>query len=349
LSGDPLAQAHALLAVNRPRDAINILLHAISSDPGDEQARQLLGFALTSDKKYREAVKELQHAIALNPEDAVGHDYMAWALHHLGRHKEALRSATEAARLTPGSPRALRTLTHMQLGAHQVDQADATVQQLLRIDPRADTFDSVGQVRIKQKKTKEAVEWFQKAVALEPQNPMFINNLGAGLLKAKKVDRGIGMLGQALRTDPRNVTARTNLFMVSQLYLGWTGLLLVFGLRVAADALLFHRFSLTGVAIAFCFTTAVIIILRYYRLWRMDGDARKFILAEVKRGRRATLPLVSAVMAVLWVAIAVGYVLGALDRAGAGTLAAAAFAMALLVGVVLPWPVEYLPWRRRNA
>jgi hypothetical protein len=102
------------------------------------------------------------------------------------------------------------------------------------------------------------------------------------------------------------------------------------------------------VALAFTFTTAVIIAVRYYKLMRLDRETRKFHLAEVRRARRAIMPLVTALLGVLWIGVAAGYFLGPLDPPTAGSLAAAAFAVAVLFGVVLPWPVEYLPWARRT-
>jgi tetratricopeptide (TPR) repeat protein len=343
-----MAQGEALLGVRRPRDAIKVLRQALATDPENIEVRQLLGFALMNDKQYKRALEELNGAIALAPEDSIGHDYRAWALHHLGRDQEAVRSAMESVRLEPGVPRSLRTLSFMQLRAKQVEESAATADRVLAIDPSAETFDSVGLVRIAQGKPKEAIEWFQRAVALEPNNAQYQNNLGVALLKANKIGKGLDMLGEAVRTDPRSETARSNLFIESQLYLGWFGLLFVFGIRVAFDAIVVHRFSVQGVALAFCLTTAVIVVLRYYKLMRMDRQARKFHLAEVRRARRAILPLVTALLGVLWVGVAAGYFFGVLDSPSAGSLGAAAFAVAVLFGVVLPWPVEYLPWSRRS-
>ena len=54
-----------------------------------------------------------------------------------------------------------------------------------------------------------------------------------------------------------------------------------------------------------------------------------------------------AVLGLSWVMLAAGYFVGWLDKLAATSGAAATTAVALLFGVVIPWPVEYLPWNRR--
>jgi tetratricopeptide (TPR) repeat protein len=295
-----------------------------------------------------QALKELEGAIAMEPEDATGHDYRAWALHEMRRHKDALLSAQEAVRLEPTDPNGLRTLCNMQLAAHEVSAADDTATRLRSLEPNsAKTFNCIGLVRMAQRKPKEAAESFRAGLTLEPQNQGLINNLGLALVRMRKVGDGLGVLGQAVRADPRSGVARSNLFLMSQLYLGWFSVLMIFLANTATQAIFFHRFSLPGMAFGFLFTTFIILIFRYYKLMRMDRDLRRVHLAEVRRARRSVLPLVLGGLLVVLVLVGASYFEGWLDPIGAGASVAAAISVAIMFGVVLPWPVEYLPWARR--
>jgi tetratricopeptide (TPR) repeat protein len=196
---------------------------------------------------------------------------------------------------------------------------------------------------------KEAADWYRAALAIEPQNQTIINNLGIALMGQNKVGQSLNAFGDAVRVDPRSDVARANLFLVSQLYLGWLGLLAIFGLNVVREAVFFNRFSLPAAGFAFFVTTVMILVLRYYKLMRMDRQTRKFHLAEVQRARRMMLPLVMIGLGATFLGISAGYFFDGLDTESAAALAAAACSAALLFGVVMPWPVAYLPWRRSGS
>jgi Flp pilus assembly protein TadD len=347
-SGDPIAQARVLIGVKRAPEAVKILRRALASDPEDGALRRMLGWALLDMDRPQEALVELDRALALEPEDAGGHDYRAWALHGLHRKQDALRAAQETVRLEPHDPAGLRTLCVMQLAAGQVSDADATANLLRAIEPNgARAFDCIGLVRMEQGKADEAVRWFRAALAVEPNNQAVLNNLARAQLGQNKMRQGLKTLGEAVRVDPANPIERHNLFLVSQLYLGWFGLLVIFLGNVATQAVFFHRFNWTAVGFGFFVTTVMIVLLRYWRLMRMDRVTRRFHLAEVKRARRAVWPLAMAALGIVCVAMALGFFLGLLDGIAAASIVAAAFSTAILFGVVLPWPAEYLPWARR--
>jgi adenylate cyclase len=138
---DPLGQISLALAYSQTGDrerAISAAQLAVRLNPSHADAHANLGFHLTLAGSVDEALKSIETALRLSPRDPeIWLRLFISALAHFaaGRYKEAIRCAHESLQRRPdwSFSHAALVASYAQLG--QVEQAEAALRELLRIDP----------------------------------------------------------------------------------------------------------------------------------------------------------------------------------------------------------------------
>ncbi len=127
--------ANALLAFDRPADAIEPLRRVLALRTNDASAHVDLGVVLASQGQTNDALSHYRTALAIQPTNAVAHANLGGLLSDRGELADALRHLTEATRLQPGNAatRYNFALALARRGLH----ADAVVQlrEVLRLQP----------------------------------------------------------------------------------------------------------------------------------------------------------------------------------------------------------------------
>jgi tetratricopeptide (TPR) repeat protein len=81
--------------------------------------------------------------------------------------------------------------------------AEASLRKALKEDPRIiDAYSALGNLCLKQKRAKEAVELFLQALQLRPGDPLLVVGLGSSLIRDGKPDEAESVLRKALVTVP---------------------------------------------------------------------------------------------------------------------------------------------------
>jgi len=165
LAADPdNSELHRLLALalcdaGDPAGAIDAAERAVALRPAGPGSRMALGIAHYRAKHYDSAVEHLSRSIALNPNEPTTHVWLAEAL------LKQVSSSFGA-----------------EIGRHSklIDQADHHGAEAIKLQPeRAGGYLIRTKVQIYRKDAFRASHWVHQAVALEPNNPVAHQLLGA--------------------------------------------------------------------------------------------------------------------------------------------------------------------------
>jgi Flp pilus assembly protein TadD len=126
-----LTRAHVLLALNRPRDAIQTARLILRARPQSAEAHQLLGHALSDSGQPEPAIEAYRTALRLKPELPDIRNNLGMALRQANRLAEAEQELHQA----PPEPEALVNLSSVQKERGAFADAEATLRQALRIAP----------------------------------------------------------------------------------------------------------------------------------------------------------------------------------------------------------------------
>jgi Tfp pilus assembly protein PilF len=126
-----IVRANALLALNRPKDAEQVVRAVLHARPQSAEAYQVLGHALSDGSRPAEAVAAYRTALRLKPELSDIRNNLGTALRHAG----FLAEAEYELRAAPPEPEALVNLSSVQKERGAFADAEATLRRALRIAP----------------------------------------------------------------------------------------------------------------------------------------------------------------------------------------------------------------------
>ncbi|HEY0242108.1 MAG TPA: protein kinase [Gemmatimonadaceae bacterium] len=172
-----LAEAHVARAIalsvgNRLEEAEAEFETAIKLDPKLFEAVYWYGRARRTQGQYEEAVKLFERAAALRPEDYQVPGFLATALISLGRSEEAHTIYRRQTRLVA---------EHLELNPD---------------DPRAAILGAVAHAALKEEK--QSVEYAERAIAADPDDPMLLYNVACTYAQLGRTDDALGTLEQAV-------------------------------------------------------------------------------------------------------------------------------------------------------
>ncbi len=171
-----------LLEAGELEAAIASLRRAIEAAPGMAEAHHLLGRALADAGDLEAALTALDQALAVDPELLAAAQGRVETLQSLGRNKE--------------SRAAMNKLTAM-LRASRVEESDDVV------DFAAATYNIHGLYYYRRGDLEAAVERFQLALAIFPDNALLHENLANAYAARNDHELAIAALERAIEADPR--------------------------------------------------------------------------------------------------------------------------------------------------
>jgi Flp pilus assembly protein TadD len=190
------------------RDSVTLFAHAADSTDPNFLAHRYLATAWLDRHDYDRAAAELSIALAMNPNDPHAHNALGLVLQSQGRADAARGEFTTAIRLMPQNVEA-----HQNLGALELlrgDRAAATreLQTALSIrqSPKLE-----GDLRVAEGKPAEAIAFYERAAAEDPDSAEVENDLGAALARMGRDDEAIRHYQSALRLEPGLYDALMNL------------------------------------------------------------------------------------------------------------------------------------------
>jgi len=174
--------------LGRLEESVASFQTAIGINPDFVEARYNLGTQYCKRGKYDEAIHELTETVRIEPGHANGWNNLGVALARVDRHRDAINAYKSALQIRPAST---ETLMLLAISLFEVSPADAIVplKEAVRLDPYgAEALNSLGVVYSKIGKAREAAQSFRQAIAVRPDYPAAMYNLGAMSLADKNRD-----------------------------------------------------------------------------------------------------------------------------------------------------------------
>jgi Flp pilus assembly protein TadD len=126
-----ITRANALLALNRPGDAVEIARHVLRARPQNAEAHQVLGHALSDSGQPEQAIEAYRTALRLKPGLPDIRNNLGMVLRQANRLEEAEQELRQAL----PEPEALANLSSVQKERGAFTDAEATLRQALRLAP----------------------------------------------------------------------------------------------------------------------------------------------------------------------------------------------------------------------
>jgi tetratricopeptide (TPR) repeat protein len=192
-------RGRALHAAGRPADARQELERALELAPEFAPALAALARIALGEGRLDEAVALADRAVAADAADSDSAYLAANVLAQQGRADESVARLKELLRKNPGHAAAANDLAWM-LAERGQDTALALdlAKRAARIDPRAETLDTLGFVQLERKDAAAAVETFERAVALDPNAASVRYRLGLALEAAGRSQEALDSFRAAL-------------------------------------------------------------------------------------------------------------------------------------------------------
>ncbi len=195
--------AVALLALRRPRDALECCDRAISLKPQFPEAHCNRGNSLCALDQPIEGLASYDRSLSLAPGFYDAHAGRTQALLAIGRYEEALASSAGTLKINPRSVGAWCLLGSVLLKLKRPEEALAAFDRALALAPdSADVHNNRGTALRDLKRPAEALDAYARALELRPEFAEAYCNVANAGLDAGKYEEALGYCERALRIRP---------------------------------------------------------------------------------------------------------------------------------------------------
>ena len=162
-----------------------------------------LGFEHYRRGELELAVPAFRRVLAENPGIVDGWEHLALSLRRLGRLRESAEAYRGALAAAGDVPYLLQELARTLSELGDQPAAAAALDRLLAVDPgSAAAHETLGLVRLRQRRWRQAAEASERAVALDPGRPRAWNNLGVALYSSGRRHEALEAWERAVALEP---------------------------------------------------------------------------------------------------------------------------------------------------
>ncbi len=211
----PVENAWDLLRKGERKQAVGLLYQIIKTNPGDVDARLLLGSILAEDGERSESIAQLTDAVKLRPNSAEAQNALGEAFNGFGEPKSARGAFEKAVALDPAFAQAQQNLGMVLVQAGEFEAAakhlDRALQLLGNKPDAAYPHYLRAKVYTERNETQQAASHLKEAVALRPDFTEAWSDLG---LARKLLLDDAGALAafiRAVETGPDDAVAQYRL------------------------------------------------------------------------------------------------------------------------------------------
>jgi predicted Zn-dependent protease len=233
VSSEIVARAQALLEVDRPEDAIEVIVPGLAADPDDARMLSVLVRAQL-DVDPKEAVKTAGRLVALEPWSSLAHRYCAIAHERAGNRKQAIHHAREAVEKAPEDPYAHGTLAAAIGGRKNKTTIEALQAAGRAINLAPDStvgYFAAGRIELQAGEYDRAASWFERVLEIDPHDDAAQINLAIAHEASGKIAPALRGMDGLVRFDPTDAHARSildGIVYTTLVHLLWIVLVLMY-------------------------------------------------------------------------------------------------------------------------
>jgi tetratricopeptide (TPR) repeat protein len=158
---------------------LQMFRRALAINPWDVVSLHNLGLLYLHDDRFDEAVATLKRAIALAPEDSAAHNDLAYIYGKQGKYDLMEAEAKSALDNAPENSAARYNLAALYLNTGRMEEAMAQYRAIGQTTPRdsSNAYNQLGIIYAEKGDLRQAIENWQKALAVDPSNERAQANL----------------------------------------------------------------------------------------------------------------------------------------------------------------------------
>lgn len=185
---------------------------AAEKEPGNPEARNALGAALSALGNFNRAVEEFRAALVANPDFVEAHYNLARALSELGRIDEALEEYKTTAHLDPGYALAYMGAGDLFAAGGSRDLAIESYQRAIAADTTLiAAYMRLASVYVSAGEYNKGIDLLLVARDIQPKNAEIVSMAGRSALAKRDYDLAIELLQEAVEMDTLAVIYRNDL------------------------------------------------------------------------------------------------------------------------------------------
>ncbi|PYK76792.1 MAG: hypothetical protein DME38_15830 [Verrucomicrobia bacterium] len=200
------------------RDEQTLWQDNFSKNPNTWQGHNRVGQLLFKQEKFAEAAPHFERAVQLKPELADNYNLLGLVYCRLQRFEEGIAQYRKGLQLNEGRPSTAQSVSTATMRVNLANALSLTGNSFSNL---AQAASERGDVTAAQADTKEAdarfteaIEQYEKALAIEPEHPAIHRNLGILLSRLGRNEEAIPHLRKVLQLVPNEPSAREILDMI---------------------------------------------------------------------------------------------------------------------------------------
>jgi predicted TPR repeat methyltransferase len=196
--------------------AIDLLKKTIAINPNHARALGQLGQLYLIAQQYSEAIEHLSKRLEIQPQQTESWHSLGQAQVQQNLNREAIESFKECLAINSKHPQAHHDLAvaYTKLGDHAI--ALNHYHQQVEANPLVESYYNIGVLLMYQERNKEALEYLQHALKMQPENYHACINIASIYLKKNQTEQASEYYRQALTIEPDNKEAQHILAAISQ-------------------------------------------------------------------------------------------------------------------------------------
>lgn len=191
--------------LKKPGEAVVILEDMVNKNPELPAVHLSLGLALSAEKRTDEALLTLEEAARRDAANPLAHHTLGLVALKFGKYERALAAFERALALRADMVAAQLGRAEALGALGRIPQALEAYQKATTLAPRSALPHAMrAQLLEQEKRMDEAETAYREGLAIEPGNPMLMNNLAFFLAsRNQKLDEALGLARQSVKADPK--------------------------------------------------------------------------------------------------------------------------------------------------
>jgi tetratricopeptide (TPR) repeat protein len=207
-----MERASLLLQQKRYRDAEIVIRQVLEQEPRNERALSLLGRCYLNSKRLDEGIAVVQQAISVNPNNSFYFYLLGYGYYHKHQKDPAIANLKKAISLYPYEGEYFGLLSFILIEQNLFEEALDYANQGLATDAENITCLNARSTALnKLRRTEDAIDTMQDALAQDPDNEMTHATAGWNFLEKGKHKEAEKHFMEALRINPNYTSARAGL------------------------------------------------------------------------------------------------------------------------------------------